>query len=263
MLFVPSTVGTLNTGGDTFYIANNGGVSRSTGEPLGVGSFTTVLTQPNLAAAAGTGDEVTLTPDSLLKVSPGRQGVPRMVVFQNRLYMARNIALGSANTTQIKTSNGGELWTCANNCTVAGNWTRVFTSSPAGSNSGIEITNNSSISMLEVNGNYLYVGFDNMADGARVYRSNGIPAGPGSFTELGRDATAACTNHSGNTGALGKLCHGYQILSSAAISKGSDDYLYLTVGCTLATESANGLKCDVDPTAAFLAPPVRVLVQRD
>jgi hypothetical protein len=236
-------------------------VSKSDGEPTGVASFTTVMSQTDFGNASGlTADDITLELDNLQKISPGRKGVPKMLVFQNTLFMARNVATSQASGT---VSNGGELWKCSTACTTAANWSRVLTSTPKATNTGIEITNNKAVSLLEVQGSYLYVGFDNMADGARLYRSNGIPASAASFTEIGRVATAACSNHTGDTGALGGLCYGYQMLSSVSVPKGAYNYLYLTAGCTLSTESVNGGKCDVDAGAVFTAPPVRVLVQRD
>lgn len=117
--------------------------------------------------------------------------------------------------------------------------------------------------VLEVNGGYLYVGFDNMADGARAYRTAVVPAGPGDFSELGRNAAAGCTNHSGSTGALGGICFAYQFLSSTSIAKDAYNYLYVTVGCTLAAASGDNQTCDTNPGVGVTLAPMKVLVQRD
>jgi hypothetical protein len=265
MLMVPGTAGTINAGQDTFYIANNGGVAKSNGTPTGVASFATVMAQSFFAGydAAKAGDNVTLVIDSLLKLSPGRKGVPKFVVWKNTLFMARNVA--SAQTYAGQTvSAGGELWKCTTNCTSSASWSRVFTTSSAGSGAGLESANNSSVALLEVNGPYLYVGFDNLADGARVYRTFNVPSGPGDFVETGRIATAACANHAGSSGALGGLCYAYQFLSSTSIAKDGYSYLYVTVGCTLASASGDGQTCDTTGVAAGVAlAPMKVLVQRD
>jgi hypothetical protein len=254
MLLVPSTVGSINNAENSFYIANNGGMARSNDNPTTGGSFSLVFDQAYLGG-------ITLVLEGLGKVSPGRRGVPQLLVYRNALYMARNRA---TNQDPGTVNNGGELWRCTTNCGTAANWSRVLSSTTGvGSGTGIERTSNQAISLLEVSGEYLYIGFDNMEDGFRLYRTSVAPTGAASFTEVGRVADAGCTNHTGDTGAIGGLCYAYQGMSSTTISKAGDDYLYLTVGCTLASESVNGGRCDTDPGAGFRSPPIRVLVQKD
>ena len=261
---------TLNPN-DTFYVANNGGVvyasSAGTWPPTDKAHFTTALTQANLAAAnAGTADDITLVLDSLQKISPGRKGVPAIVKYSGGLYMARNVAVSQSSVANEKTSAGGELWKCTTSpCTSSGNWSRVFTSTTVGGGTGVESTNNKSISMLQVNGSRLYIGFDNYQDGARVYYATAAPTGPGSFTETGRvpNTTVSCSNHTGDQGSFGRQCYAYEILSSASITKNQYNYLYVTVGCQIAGEAVDGGKCDTNGAAGYTAPAMRVLLQRD
>ena len=267
MLYVPATPTPVNQ----FYIANNGGVASSTGEPTSNLSFTVFKNQASFAAATGTGDEFTLIVDDLGKVSPGRKGIPQMLVYKNVMFLARNVA---TNQNPGTVSNGGELWKCAANCTTAASWTRIVSSTPGigAGGTGMEKVTNQAISMLQVSGGYLYVGFDNMTDGARMYRTAVDPSLLNDhtvFTEVGRIASGVKTHTDGTTLAcahaqsLGGVCMGYQILSSSIITKNQYSYLYFTVGCTLLTASGNGQTCDVNLTAAVTLPAMSVLIQRD
>ncbi len=263
MLYVPAASGLVAA--DAFFIANNGGLAFSNGEPAAAASFGIVLSQAGFGAvSASTADDTTLVIDSLDKISPGRKGHPRMFVWQNTLFLVRNVGTAGATST----SAGGELWKCSSACTQGASWSRVFTTSAAGSDAGLESMRNIAVSLLEVNQGYLYVGFDNMQDGARIYRTAVVPGAPADFTEVGRIATAGCSNHSGDTGALGGQCRAFQFLSSAAIAKDLNGYLYATVGCTLSTESydngaANGV-CDSDGlNGTFTPPSMSVIVQKD
>jgi len=124
--------------------------------------------------------------------------------------------------------------------------------------------NNIAISMLQVVGDELYIGFDNLVDGARLYAAdsvmNGTVDAAGDFTEEGRiTPTSACTNFSSPDGdVLGGYCFGFEFFSSALISKAGTTYLYVATGCK--TESVDNGKCDTDPTVSTVAQPaIRVM----
>lgn len=256
---------------DIFFMGNNGGLVYAdigtNGAPDADTDFTAVIDETSSCTSVPTdwcqGGNRTLAINSLEKIPPGRKGLPFMVEYDGQTYLARNITTSFAGTTRA----GGEVWRCdssTNSCLSPTHWNLVLTSSSSGGNSGPEYQNNSAISMMTVNGSYLYIGFDNESDGARVYRASSAPTVPGDFTEVGRidGSEAACTNHSGDTGGLGAFCYGYQILSSTSSSKQGYSYLYLTTGCK--ENTSDGGICDTDPAGgSFEAPPIRVLIEQD
>ncbi len=89
---------------------------------------------------------------------------------------------------------------------------------------------------MQVNGSYLYIGFDNPTNGAQVYRSQA------SITEI--DGTTACTggdttadNGDGyrcftqqGTSGFGVPGENQYFFSSASLRKGSQNFIYVTVG---------------------------------
>ncbi|AFM14725.1 hypothetical protein Turpa_4092 [Turneriella parva DSM 21527] len=214
---------------NTYYLFNNGGIASATGAPISKTSFITVKTE---ASFGGT----TLTypaTGGLEKVRPGQKGMPLVVLWNNRLYAARNLASGTG-VTNRETNNGAELWKCSASCTSPASWVRVATASnftPNGSNLR-------AISLLQVNGNYLYIGFDNVASGqgVQVYRSQAsIAEIDGTTACTGGDTTAnngdghRCFEQQGTTG-LGAVNDNQFIFSSASLRKGSQNFVYITVG---------------------------------
>ena len=155
----------------------------------------------------------TLGISSIGKVRPGQKGIPFLVTYKNELYMARNLTTGCASTNQT----GGELWKCSSNCGTSTNWSKVasITSFSGGSS-------NLAISMLIVNGDYLYLGTDNSANGVGVYRASASVTSEASFTQMGP---------SGNEYGLGLGASvAPYIFSSATANKQGLNYLYITVG---------------------------------
>jgi len=89
------------------------------------------------------------------KLTPSDKAFPAMAVFKGVLYAARN-------TKDVL--NRPQLWKFDGSA-----WTLV-----AGSGSGITsmgYTNNNALSLLAVNGDRLYIGFDNSSSGLQVWRS--------------------------------------------------------------------------------------------
>jgi hypothetical protein len=154
------------------------------------------------------------------KVRPGQKAIPLIVEFKGMLYLARNLDLSSPNGT----NNGGKLYKCSSACQTTGNWSEVFDIRDAGFVNGSKGGNNNlAISLLQVNGNYLYLGFDNATDGAGIFRSNldvtDITA-PSNFSIQGGDY------------GLGEAAPKKYIFSSASALKQGVNYVYITVGNT-------------------------------
>ncbi|OHD63028.1 MAG: hypothetical protein A2176_09410 [Spirochaetes bacterium RBG_13_51_14] len=191
------------------YMANNGGIRYSS-------NFTTFGSSVNAIPSTQTG--TTLWLEGLEKVSPGHKGVPILMTYNGKLYMARNVTDGSPdNYHQVR----GELWKCdpattgnASACDP-GDWTRII----SGTESDL---GGVAISLLQNNGaGRLYVGFDNPA-GVTVWRiaSTDPPATSGSMASAGWV----------EQGLPGLNNSHIKLYSSATINDGTYDYIYLTAG---------------------------------
>ncbi len=157
--------------------------------------------------------------------------------FNSNLYMTRNtctVAEGansqptSASSISGCTNYGGDytsnrrpqLWKCVpgtsgdvDECD-AGDWSLVD-GGDGFTNMGD--TNNHSITMIVKNGAYLYVGFDNLVSGIKIYRTNTANPTEGDFTQIG-------------TAGLGFPNDMKEIYSALSIQLGSDYYIYISAG---------------------------------
>lgn len=226
MLYVPSTPGPAGT----FYVANNGGVA-STSTPFT--TWTTRVTQTNFGGV--TLVLPTVANGGLEKVRPGQKGMPIMTIWNGAIYAARNIASGQTSATDQTTNAGAELWKCTTTCTSSANWRKVLSTTDT-NNTFANRTNLRAISLLQVNGNYLYIGFDNPTNGAQVYRSQaGITEIDGTTACTGGDTTAnngdgyRCFAQQGTSG-FGVPAENQYFFSSASLRKGSSNFIYVTVG---------------------------------
>jgi len=221
---------------NTFYLANNGGVAAATNlvSPTAANTdFVTFMTQANFVTRGGAAVTLVLPTAAnggLEKVRPGSRGVPAITKWNNVLYMARNIALDQTFAGQ-STNNGGEVWKCSANCTTNTNWSKVLDIKTAGVNGGLptpaigSVANNLAISMLQVNGSYLYIGVDNGVDGVRIYRTN-----------PGITALNATTHTDISEQSAPGLNFGYkQVMSASSLSKQGKGYIYITVSNANAT----------------------------
>ncbi len=207
MLYVSSGVAT-----NAFFAANNGGVVASTGSPTAASSFSSVITQANFGGTTLTYPAAT----GLQKIRPGQKGMPFMVVYNGALYAARNLAAGTSAANQ-EINNGGELWKCSSSCTSSGNWSKILTISSFATGGGG--TNNAAISMLQVNGDRLYLGVGNATNGVGIFRTASL-ASPTAATDFTQQSTYGVGNAS---------VYKY-IFSSASKSKQGKNYIYVTVG---------------------------------
>ncbi|MDH5718998.1 MAG: Ig-like domain-containing protein [Spirochaetia bacterium] len=217
ILYVPASSTVTPT--DTLYIANNGGMAASAGTPLVLADFTTFLTQTNLGGV--TLVLPTAANGGLQKLRPGQKGVPIITEWKGALYMARNLAVSQASFAEQSTNNGAELWKCTAACTTGANWYKVASSANfdgAG--------NNLAISLLQANGDALYIGFDNVTDGIAIFRTNDL------ITEIDGDNSG--DGHldftlQGTLGLSEPTVFKY-IFSASSLSKQGQNYIYITVG---------------------------------
>ena len=174
---------------------------------------------------------VTTTPISAQKP------VPKIESFQGNLYAIRNscrtvlmdLFTSSCNypaqcTNDSYCASGDErpqLWKCEPSLTGSAtdcdsdDWSLVADNGSGFTNFGD--SNNKQITMLQPNGNYLYVGFDN-PNGIKVYRTNiANPSTESNFSQIGGDGFL---NTSTNK----------QIYSTISIQNGSIYFVYASVG---------------------------------
>jgi len=209
--------------GANFFLANNGGLVHSVGAPAANTSFLAIKSQAQFGGTTlALPDEVN---GGLEKVRPGQRGVPIITKWNGAMYLARNLAVNG--TTGITTHNGGEIWKCTATCTNGANWTKVLDVRISGSAGGLpapaigSAANNLAISMLEVNGDYLYIGVDNDIDGVRIFRTN-----TGITTLDGGIAPSSLMTEQADPG----LGYNYvSIFSSASLPKQGKSYIYITV----------------------------------
>jgi len=210
------------------YAANNGGVVYSSNY---TNMSSPTRSHPNaFRPTDGDASEPTPSEETLLlplgsaglgKLSPGQRGVPKLLEYNGKLYMARNVASTSAKHTVLR----GELWKCtpgttggATTCEPS-DWVRIISSTETdlpSSGAGC------AISLLQNNGTgKLYVGFDHPS-GVTVWRVASTDPGP----TTGNQMSSVWTEQ----GLPGLSNSHINIYSSATISDGTYDYIYLTAG---------------------------------
>lgn len=215
------------------YIANNGGVVYSSdynAMSSEVRSHPDAFRPDDGDVPEPTSSEETLVlpaaPAGLGKLSPGQRGVPRLIEYNGKLYMARNVAYTAAHNTVIR----GELWKCspatsggATTC-EPDDWERIITGVetdlPDSNVGDVNVTGNA-ISLLQNNGSTrLYVGFDH-PNGVTVWRVESTDPGP---------TTGTMASVWTQAGILGLGNSHTKLYSSATIFDGTYDYIYLTAG---------------------------------
>ncbi len=162
--------------GDRLYLGNNGGLIRSTtAVPLDYASHPEHWV-PILPSAAAYGNYSAHATALEFEIRPGDRAWSGLVEYRGRVYLARN----------VETADGGraaQLWRCdpsiqagpppasASACDPD-DWSLIAANSqPPTDLSQFDRPENTAISLLAVNGNWLYLGFDNATDGISLYRS--------------------------------------------------------------------------------------------
>ncbi len=188
-----------------FFIANNGGVASTANIPLTSASLWDQIRSN--ADFGGTAQEL----PGIGQLRPGEKSMPFMTKWGTSLFVARNRNDGFAEVWKYK----------------ANTWTKVVdTSSAVGSMN----PNNSDVSVLIVNGTRLYIGFDNITNGAELWRTaDGIADnnfdGQDDLVKVGFSGLGP------SSAGVTALQKNAQFMSSASVSFDGNDYLYLTVGC--------------------------------
>jgi hypothetical protein len=232
-------------------VNHNGGVIRSTstfpaaflgdtGQDCSGGGWALITPSATAWHNSPTNDRFSL---ELIKVSdliPRDKAVAGFAEHENNLYMARtacSVANGSRTSerdsvgyvtgctaddySSIKdyTSNRRpQLWKCVpggDNVCDSGDWSLIDSNSDGITNMGD--SDNHSMTMIVKNGTYLYVGFDNLNDGVRIYRTNATNPTESDFTLVG-------------SAGLGDAEHIKEIYSAISIQSGTNYYIYVSAG---------------------------------
>jgi hypothetical protein len=204
------------------YLGNNGGLVRSTNSlPLDYGNHPGDWTAITPSAAAYSA-KTSLATSKVSEIHPKDRAWPQFAVHNGLIYLARN------------TTDGPQLWRCdpttqnmpapatAADCD-SDDWTLIATNGTGDTAlSQFDNPNNSHISVLVANGDYLYVGYDNAVEGVVVFRSNAMMISASSEFE----GDAGCTPPCAGIGGDGFGTPG----TNVAFFDGATDFLYVMVG---------------------------------
>jgi hypothetical protein len=171
----------LGDSGGLLYMGDSGGFARSTtATPNDAASMSADWTasSPSLTSLNTTYVlEPNVTTGKTSDFFPVDRAFPAFATFHTKLYIARN------------TTNGPQLWKCTPGATGAcdgGNWT-LTAPNPTGNGAFTQFdgAGRKAISLLIVNGSFLYVGFDD-AGGAALFRTSvANPSVASDFTQVG------------------------------------------------------------------------------
>lgn len=194
------------------YLGNNGGLVRATvAQPLDYESAPQHWV--SITPSAGEyGATESLTTDKTADLEPADRTWSRMAVFHGHVYLGRN------------TTSGPQLWRCdperisgpapasAQDCD-AGDWVLIAGNGAGDSRlSQFDNANNTRLTLLAVNGNHLYVGFDNAVEGVTVFRSTGdVPERRSDFTPWGGNGFGepSLNTRFGEATSMGTADHGF------------------------------------------------------
>jgi len=204
------------------FIANGGGsatngdggiVSSTTNDPRNYNAhdtdWNTGLT-PAGNVEWNTNLSIALT--QLNSLTPAKRAFPGSAVFNGVLYVARN------------TTNGPQIWAYNGSVfsLVAGNASYI---------SDMGNTGNDHITLLIVNGDRLYVGYDNTAEGIRIYRTVSGVTAPGAQSDFEQVSSGGL----GNPAAITQIFHGISVSDKGTAylwilcgKSGSDMFVFRT-----------------------------------
>lgn len=220
--------------GSSTYMANNGGLiyiatsNMGTMAPSNNSQWNSFATDSTPSTISGTSlrmpDKNATNGGGLGKVRPGEKAYPYMLLYNGRLYLARNVGTVSDGRVPLR----GELWKCTPNGSgqcAPGDWSRIITGSET------DLPGNAkAISMLISNGNgNLYIGFDDPVNGLVVYKntSNNVAATSGTLASAGWTQQGVAGLGSGSK----------YIINSASLydNATAKNYLYIVIGNGLGT----------------------------
>ena len=188
--------------------------------------------------------------EAIADLIPAQKPIPAMETYKNNYYFIRNActqvlwddgsatggdtnngcgfnsSCGTANKNDKVCPAGSEipqLWKCnpalsggATECD-AGDWSLVAQNGTTGK-TNFGDANNTKVTMLSTNGDYLYVGFDNATTGIEVWRTNvADPSTEGNFSQIGGDGFGSGTAIT-------------EIYSNISLQSGSIHYIYASIG---------------------------------
>ena len=200
------------------------------------GTFTTTTNYidatPSAAAWAGT-SRYSIYLNMVADFTPADKAFPQAAVFQNKLFVARNVCEGFTPATGVATGGTAcpaanrrtQLWKCtpgANLTCEPGEWTLVADNGSGNSTMGA--SGNTSITMLVTNGGYLYVGFEKADQsaprGIQVWRTSAAdPSAAGDFSQVSTTGLAPVDDFTN-----------ISIFDSKSFNFSGTNYLYMTVG---------------------------------
>lgn len=195
------------------YIANGGGaatngdggiVSSTNTDPgnyQGQPSHWDTTLTPAGTAAWDAGYSIELT--QMNSLTPSLRAFPAGAVFNGIFYFARNTTIGP----QIWAYNGSTF------SLVAGDASYI---------SNMGVSSNASITMLIVNGDRLFIGFDNNTDGIRIYRTTSGVTAPAALSDFEQVSTCGLGYSTANT----------VIFHAISVPYGGLDYLWILSGET-------------------------------
>jgi hypothetical protein len=224
----PLLIDTLAAFNNRLYVANNGGCVRSTSptpRAYGTAPADWASCTPSLAAWSSLTSK---TATKAADLEPADRAVPRMAVFQGRLYLARNTTVGPQ-LFMCTPGTSGSTTDCD-----PGDWSLVAANSTGNTLlSQFDEPGNTALSLLMATPRSLFVGFNNGTKGAVVLRSSGAtPVPTASADFVGKDGCSATQLAAGCAGVGGNgLGTGATRLFDGVVAGAADsESLYLTAG---------------------------------
>lgn len=226
----PLLIDTLTAFNDRLYVVNNGGCVRSTTptpRAYGTAPGDWASCTPSLTAWSSFTSKTTTKAADL---EPADRAVPGMAVFQGRLYLARNVMVGSTPGPQLfvcEPARTGSTTDCD-----PGDWSLVAPNSTGNPQlTQFNDTGNTAISLLAATPRSLFVGFNHATKGAVVLRATGTaPTARADF--VGKDGCSAdqlpagCEGLGGNGLGAGAM----RVFDSVVAGATGSETLYLTAG---------------------------------
>ena len=213
------------------YVANNGGVARSrVAQPLDAFNYPehwALITPSNSDYTGLTSIATTKTAN----IEPADKAVPAMVVFRDRLFLARNTTLGPQLWVCDPATVSGPAPATSTDCD-SGDWKLVAPNRSLNRRlTQFDNGSNSVISFLQASADYLYIGFDNRRDGVALFRT--ASANP-AMADFEGDGGCPALDHPTTCEGIGGDGFGSsgnsRILSATIVSTEKNEYLYAIVG---------------------------------
>ncbi len=192
-------------GGNNTTDQDGGIVSSTNNDPRNFNGnpthWNTALTPTANTAWYNSGAHFSIELTKMNSITPADRAFPAADVFNGVLYIARNTTIGP----QIWAYNGSAYSLVAGNASYLSNMGEA---------------SNTSISLLAVNGDRLYVGYDSATDGIRIYRTVSGVTAPVSQSDFEQVSSSGL----GNPGSITRIFH------AVSVSDGGTAYLWILCG---------------------------------